>query len=495
MSVSNQQNDSSVSAVQDVNDQVKSGTVWTILGFGFGQVLRLFANVVLAAILFEEVFALMAIVGAVLIGLAMFSDIGIQTSVIQNPRGDDPDFLNTAWTLQVIRGACLFVGALALAWPISQLYGANDPKAYELAYLIPIAALTCIVDAFRPAKAMTAARHLRIKELVKIELIVSLFSVIIMLTLAWYMRSVLAIVISSVMASCLTTLLSYWMLKGPRSRFRWEKESVLAVFRFGKWIMLSTLIGFFALQMDRLIFAAVFPLAEVGVYAIAAGLSMLIMTIVGRLQLSIIFPWYSRLLSGGVSLPIAFGKAKFPVLLMSTYLVVLLIVGSSSFFSLFYDERYSQAAILLPILAIAVWLNSIESMYGSAFLAKGYSKWGALTGAVKVVSFLIFLKLLLLVESSLVIAAIALVISEVIRVCVVYYLGSRLGLLNLRIDITMLAILVITSAFGLWLVHSFEPVVNLHPVLQLLLLGIIITLFFTPLFIKILWPILKKESV
>jgi O-antigen/teichoic acid export membrane protein len=247
--------------------------------------------------------------------------------------------------------------------------------------------------------------------------------------------------------------------------------------------------------MDRLIFAAVFPLAEVGVYAIAAGLSMLIMAIVGRLQLSIIFPWYSRLLSDGMSLPLAFHKVKFPLLLMSTYLVVLLIVGSSSFFSLFYDERYSPAATLLPILAIATWVSSIESMYGSAFLAKGYSKWGALIGAIKVVSFLIFLKLLLLVESSLVIAAIALVISEVIKLCVVYYLGSRLGLLNLRIDIAMLAMLVITSAFGLWLVHCFEPVINLHPALQLLLVGVIITLFFTPLFIKILLPILKKESV
>jgi len=495
MSVSNQQNDSSVSVVQGFNGQVKSGTVWTILGFGFGQVLRLFANVVLAAILFQEVFALMAIVGAVLIGLAMFSDIGIQTNVIQNPRGDDPDFLNTAWTLQVIRGFCLFVGALALAWPISQFYSANDPKAYELAYLIPIAALTSIVDGFKSAKAMTAARHLRIKELIQIELIVSLFSVIFMLTLTWYMRSAFALAISSVMASCLASFLSYWMLKGPRSRFRWEKDSLLAIIAFGKWIFLSTLITFVALQMDRLIFAAIFPLAEVGVYTIAAGLSMMIMNIVGRLQMSIIFPWYSRLLSDGMNISLAFYKAKFPLLLMSTYLVVLLIVGSSSFFSLLYDERYSQAAILLPILAIAVWLSSIASMYGSAFLAKGYSRWGALTNAIKVVSFLISLKLLLLVEISLTIAAIALVISEVIKLCVVYYLGSRLGLLNLRIDITMLAMLVITSAFGLWLVRGFEPVVNLHPVLQLLLLGIIITLFFTPLFIKILLPILKKEAV
>ena len=48
-----------------LGDRARSGTIWLVAGFGLGQCLRLFANVVLAALLFEEVFALMAIVTAV----------------------------------------------------------------------------------------------------------------------------------------------------------------------------------------------------------------------------------------------------------------------------------------------------------------------------------------------------------------------------------------------------------------------------------------------
>ena len=33
----------------------------------------------------------------------MFSDVGIRTSIIQNAR-EDAAFLNTAWTLQILRG-------------------------------------------------------------------------------------------------------------------------------------------------------------------------------------------------------------------------------------------------------------------------------------------------------------------------------------------------------------------------------------------------------
>ena len=79
------------------------GSVWTLGGYGIAQLLRLVSNVVLAKLLFPEAFGLMVLVTIFMQGIAMFSDIGIIPSIIQNKRGDDPRFLNTAWTIQVIR--------------------------------------------------------------------------------------------------------------------------------------------------------------------------------------------------------------------------------------------------------------------------------------------------------------------------------------------------------------------------------------------------------
>jgi hypothetical protein len=36
----------------------------------------------------------------------MFSDFGLNASIIRSSRGDDPVFLQTAWTVQILRGAC-----------------------------------------------------------------------------------------------------------------------------------------------------------------------------------------------------------------------------------------------------------------------------------------------------------------------------------------------------------------------------------------------------
>ena len=59
-------------------------------------------------LLFPEAFGIMALVSVVLVGLAMFSDVGIGPAISQHKRGDDAAFLDTAWTINVVRGAALW---------------------------------------------------------------------------------------------------------------------------------------------------------------------------------------------------------------------------------------------------------------------------------------------------------------------------------------------------------------------------------------------------
>ena len=90
-----------------------------LFGFGFSQVLRLASNLVLTRLLFPEAFGVMAMVSVFLMGLAMFSDVGVGPAIMQSKRGDDRDFLDTAWTIQIIRGVSLWLVACALTWPMA----------------------------------------------------------------------------------------------------------------------------------------------------------------------------------------------------------------------------------------------------------------------------------------------------------------------------------------------------------------------------------------
>src|ERR1700730_13654556 len=101
-------------------------TFWTVMDYGCSMALRVVNSVVLTRLLLPESFGLMALVATLVVGISLMSDIGLGASVIQNRRGDDPVLLNTVWTLQVLRGAGIFVVSLVLAWPMAQLY--HEPK-------------------------------------------------------------------------------------------------------------------------------------------------------------------------------------------------------------------------------------------------------------------------------------------------------------------------------------------------------------------------------
>src|SRR6185312_14719419 len=100
------------------------------------QLVRLATNVVLARLLAPEIFGVMFIVTSLRTGADLISDLGFGQNIVQNVNAEDPDFYNTAWTLQVLRGVLLWGACCALALPLAHIY--DNPL---FAAILPIAGL------------------------------------------------------------------------------------------------------------------------------------------------------------------------------------------------------------------------------------------------------------------------------------------------------------------------------------------------------------------
>ena len=132
-----------------LNARFMRSSMFTMGGYVATQVLRLGSNLILTRILFPEAFGLMALVAVILQGLTMFSDVGVSPSIMQSKRGDDQQFLDTAWTIQVIRGTLLWLFACAIALSISAIIGALvawcvGSAAFFCVALFPILLLSAI---------------------------------------------------------------------------------------------------------------------------------------------------------------------------------------------------------------------------------------------------------------------------------------------------------------------------------------------------------------
>src|SRR5690554_3241925 len=106
----------------ELRRKVYTGSFWVAVGFGSQKALQLASNLILTRLLFPEAFGLMALVNVFIIGVSMFSEMGIRPALIHAKNTDNPHFLNTAWTLQIIRGSVLWGVLCALAYPASRFY-------------------------------------------------------------------------------------------------------------------------------------------------------------------------------------------------------------------------------------------------------------------------------------------------------------------------------------------------------------------------------------
>ena len=327
------------------------GMIWTVAGYGAGQILRFGSNLVLTRLLAPELFGLMALVNIFIIGLHLFSDVGVGLNVVQNKRGDEPAFLNTAWTIQVIRGAILGVVCFLITWPLASVYG--EP---QLLWLIPVVGtISTFFDSFKSPALFSLDRHMAVGTYMKIELIAQVVGIVTMITCALIRPSVWALVVGSVASTIVKVIWSH-TLPGPRVTFTWDKEAVHEIFSMGRWIFLSTALTFVAEQADRLILGKLFSLEMLGIYSIALMLSDVPRSVTIALSGKVILPAISKF----SDLPRWELRSKLlrnrkPMLLALAVSMAFLISFGDRIILLLYDQRYQDAAWMLPILALGIW--------------------------------------------------------------------------------------------------------------------------------------------
>jgi O-antigen/teichoic acid export membrane protein len=329
---------------------LRSGA-WSVGGNVANEGLRLGGNLVLTRLLFPEAFGLMALVQVAMRGVQMFSDIGLRGSVVHHPHGEDPVFLDTTWTLQILRGLLVAAIAALLAWPMAAFY--DEPR---LLTLIPVVALGALMAGFRSTAALTLVRRMLPERRVLMEVGVHAASLMVMIAWAWMWPSVWALVGGGLVGAALHMVLSHRLLiPGYRNRLAWEPEAARAIYRFGRWIFLATAMTFLLSQGDRIVLGKFMSLGDFGVYSIAFFLAQGVTGVLQVLSGQVLFPLYRRLIDLGPAAALA-RIARMRRLLLAGALppLCVLAVFGADIVHLLYDERYAGAGWMLQILAVGM---------------------------------------------------------------------------------------------------------------------------------------------
>jgi O-antigen/teichoic acid export membrane protein len=345
------------------------GSMLTMATFGSSKVVRLASNLVMTRLLFPEAFGMMVLVQVVLTGLSLLSDTGLNVSVMQNARGDDRNFLDTVWTIKVIRGVVLWLVACALALPVAALY--DEPM---IAQILPIVGLTLIAKGLMPTAVNTANRHIRLGRVTVVTIGNMIVGALVTILLAWLLQSVWALVWGTIATSLIKLVTTRRFLPDSGNRFHWDGAIVRELFHFGKWITVGTAARYAATNGDKIILGAFLTLGELGVYNIGLMLAMLCYDISNTVKNKLLLPIYRmrpikghpenrrkifmvrRLISSG-------GIAATAVL---AWLAIPLV-------DVLYDDRYAMAGPIIVLICLALVPRLITIGAGGVLMAAGDS--------------------------------------------------------------------------------------------------------------------------
>lgn len=356
---------------RELGERVVGASAWGVGSMLGMQGLRFLSNVALAWYIDESKFGVIAILRIILIGMEQISDVGVRNSVIYHKEALENRFLDTAWTVQVLRGVVLWLLCCALAQPAA-LYYEEMP---ELAWLLPIAGLESINNGLQSVGIYTRQRGMNIRVPMLLEWLALVVSLSVTITWAMLDPSVWALVAGPLCGGFVKMIASHAVFWSHRPRFTWDVRYARDLFRFAKWVFIGTVIVWVAQQFHYLYLAKRVSVEVLGRYSVAWALvnqGTRVLTVISNVVLTPLFAQFRR-----VSVEVFAVRTRTTIeRYLAVCLLVCVLVGMACpfVFLKFYPKRFEDSAEMGLWLAVTVWFMVLQQAPRSALLSIGVSR-------------------------------------------------------------------------------------------------------------------------
>lgn len=425
------------------------------------QLLRLASNLMLTRLLVPEMFGVMALANTLVVGAQMFTDAGLHVKLVQSEHAEDERFVNTVWTITILRGLLITGLLLLLTLAIALLAGINwvaagsvydDPN---LPWVLAALAWLPVLDAFASTRLPLAQRRLDFKGIVRLQLISQVLGIVVMVLIAWLVQSIWALVLGSFAGSLSRVWLSHRSLPGIDNRFLLDKQYAAEIFHFSRWIFLSSSVTFMANNADRLLLGALMVPAMMGQYSIAVFLIEAVRQLISGVANKVALPVFSEVartdrsqLAGSF-----YGMRKWFDMLTAIVAGGLFASGQVVI-NILYDDRYAQAGVYLQLLALSVVVVRYQ-LTGQLMLAMNKARVMAIAPAVRGLALLVLIPLAAgQAEGDLMIAAVTLAYFAELPAYI--WLLARQGILSPIKELVYLPLVVVGYGLG----HAFNFIVG-----------------------------------
>jgi lipopolysaccharide exporter len=340
----------------------------TAFSFLAQAVIRLGSSLILTRILRPEAYGTITLLISIVFVVEMLSDIGVTIFIVRDKNGEEPRYLNTAWTIRLVRhslnSTILFLCAPLIATSFYDTPGLVAPlRVFSLWFLI------------LGLESMSFALAIRRRQshiLMYSELSATVLSAAFTVVYCLRSRDYWGIVYGTLLNRLLLTLLSHAFFRDFRPKLQFDRHAAGEMLRFTRFTVPSSWLTLALSQFDKMVFLRLFDLHLLGVYGVAAGIAGSIEALIYKISEMVLYPRLAHAFRDdrdNFSLKYYTENTK----LFATILIVPAAIGGAArlIIAVLYDPRYAQAGMILQAFMVRALLLSLASPAEDLLIAAG----------------------------------------------------------------------------------------------------------------------------
>jgi O-antigen/teichoic acid export membrane protein len=353
--------------------------IWTAVTNASGQLLQITLLVVLARLLSPADFGLYGIATLTLTALQRFSRLGFDTALIQRQEENVDPYLDTVFTLQILRGA-LIAGITIFGAPLIATFFA-EPRATAILRAI---ALVMLLQALYNPGAVYFEKDLKFHKEFAMSFSGAASRFVVAVGYAIVSPSVWALVAGAVVGNLVQLVASY-VIHDYRPWPRFDRDRAAMLINYGKWIFGESVISFFYTDGDDIFVGRLLGSASLGLYQVAYRLSNAPATEIAHTISRVSMPAYSKIQDDEAALREGFHRVLQFSSLASIPMGVGIAVVAPVFVPTFLGDGWGAMVAPMQVLAVFGVLRSVRTCASPLFRALGQPDYNAKIHAIRLV--------------------------------------------------------------------------------------------------------------
>ena len=350
-----------------ISEKMIKGSFWVFSLRIADRVFLLVKTIILSRLLSPNDFGMFGVALLVLSVFGTFTQTGSQQALIQK-KDDIKSYLNTAWTIGLVRGFLIAIVVFFLAKPAAIFFG--TPNA-EL--ILRIIGLSVIFQSLSNIGILYYNKELEFQKFFKYQFLGTIAEVSFSIIAVFFLKSVWALVIGMLVGELVKCIMSY-VINSYRPRFQFNRHQARELFRFGKWIAGSSILIFLIINGDDIFVGKMLGVVILGFYQIAYKISNTPTTEITFVISQVSFPAYTKLQDDLPKLRDIFLLVIKLTAFISFPMAAFIFIFASEFTMLFLGEKWMPIVPAMKILVIAGALRSLVASTCSLFRAIGHPR-------------------------------------------------------------------------------------------------------------------------